>query len=592
MYFGNFLRRIQEKWEKDAETTYYRMLTYSALSAFGRREVWEKLKKTCKYIHKEYAGHTRISGEKLYDHVMQSVDVLMMTHPDIVSVQLCLLHEVLTLDKTKKNELENLFGEDVAVLVENFYNLGKVRYVAQENLHEDEEQKENLKKMLMVLAVDVRVLLVKLSTRLEGMSSLVFLPEEKRKRIAHEVLEIYGPVASRLGIYTMKTKLEDAAYKILEPDTYQKIKHDLEDEISQNTDIIEICQTQIQQLLKVHKIRGNVYGRIKSIYSIASKLKLKKRDHVSELYDIFALRVIVPTKEDCYRIFGYIHERSFPIAKRIKDYISLPKVNHYQSLHTTVTGLYPKNPDRPVEIQIRTPWMDDVAEYGVASHVEYKEQKKVDDTSWKAKLDGLKKLFIFHGQFTGEAGSDLVTSVSQILVFTEDNKVKTLPKDATVLDYSFALGKENGLRSIRGFVNNIEVPLFYVLHSGDTVRIETMTGHVPSGIWLLYATTPFARQAINEYFLLQRKSINTHEVISSGEELRVQKEKLLIGGDEGISYEFADCCHAQRAYLLHGPLVAYVGTHHTIKVHAADCERIDKIKDQHRDQIIEVTYER
>ncbi|MFN7160278.1 MAG: RelA/SpoT family protein [Candidatus Gracilibacteria bacterium] len=500
-----FCRKTNHPWEKTCEITFNKVVKYLNLSHFTKREAWEELKKTFEFAYEIYLPYKRKNGEPVFQHVIRSLENLMLVHPDISTIQLCLLHEVFERDLATQDEIKERFGEVVCKLVCHFTELSKVRL---NSSHPD--QVENLRQMLLVLADDIRVILVKLSTRLEGMATVSELAPEKQRRIANEILEIYGPISARLGVYALKTRLEDAAFEILEPEMYQKIKSTLETELKENADIIEVCKQQIQHVLKQHRMKGTVHGRVKSIYSIAFKMKDKHLEHVSELYDIFALRVIVPTKEDCYRIFGYIHEHCFPIAKRIKDYISLPKTNQYQSLHTTVTGLYPKNPLRPVEIQIRTQWMDDIAEYGIASHSVYKERgngKNESYEEWQKRLAELNKDFATKGRFLENESKEVGQLIERVFVVATNGEIKGLPKGATPLDFAYALDPEIGAHCASAKVNGSIVPLSYSLKTGDVVEIITRADHLPTNTSLLYAHTLFARKKIKNYLYALHRDV-------------------------------------------------------------------------------------
>lgn len=497
MNLSIFRRNTHHPWEKICEATFNKVVKYLNPSHFAKREILDTLRKTFEYAYEAYLPFTRKNGEPVFHHVTRSLENLMLVHPDVSTIQLCLLHEIFERDLATKEEITQRFGEVVCTLMSHFTELSKARFTSSHP-----EQVENLRQMLLVLADDIRVILVKLSTRLEGMATVSELTPEKQKRIADEVLQIYGPIAARLGVYALKTRLEDAAFEILEPEMYKKIKNTLESELKENVDIIEVCKQQIQNIMKQHRMKGTVHGRVKSIYSIAFKMNDKHLEHVSELYDIFALRVIVPTKEDCYRIFGYIHEQCFPIAKRIKDYISLPKTNQYQSLHTTVTGLYPRNPLRPVEIQIRTQWMDDIAEYGIASHSIYKEQGGSVNESygeWQKRLAELNKDFATKGRFLENESKEVGQLIERVFVLTSDGEIKGFPKGATPLDFAYALDPEMGAHCVSAKVNGKIVPLSYAMTTGDVIEIITRSDHMPTSTSLLYAQTLFARKKIKHY---------------------------------------------------------------------------------------------
>lgn len=488
---------VHPAWHDAFERVYNKMVKYLGLtSQEARQKVHHQLQTAFSYAYETSQGHFRKNGATLFAHIVHSVDLLLLLKPDVVTMQTCLLHETIKECGVTKTQLTEHVGEEVAELVERFANLKKIR------LHADtQEEILQLRQMLLVMANDVRVVLVKLATRLAGLLTLEGLSREKQVRLAKEMLEIYGPIAGRLGVFALKFRIEDEAFRVLHPKLYNKTEAELASLVESNKDILETCRQHLIALIRQHKLSGKIYGRVKSVYSTAHKLHQKHSTHVAELYDIFALRVIVPTKEDCYRLLGYIHEKYPPVAHRMKDYIAAPKPNNYQSLHTSVIGMFGDNPLRPVEVQIRTPAMDEVAEYGVASHGAYKEQGSIADHGelWQRKLALINKEYKRKGRILGDEGTDLGQIIAKVFVLTPKGDVMGLPREATPLDFAYAVHTDVGHHCIGATVNGRAVPLSYTLRTGDTVAVTTRATHWPTGTSLLYAKTSSARQKINAY---------------------------------------------------------------------------------------------
>lgn len=484
-------------WQDAYERIANKMAKYLELrEPSAREDMTEQLRRTFLYAEEAAEGKVRKNGDTLLTHILQSAELLLLIKPDLATMQVCLLHETIKACGKEKEDLIPVVGEEVAELVVRFTNLKKVRLHA----HTKEEIMQ-LRQMLLALADDVRVILVKLSTRLAGLMTLEAMPREKQLRIAKEMLEVYAPIAGRLGVYALKVRIEDEAFRVMHPKVYAKTEYELEVLQKKNADILEVGKKQLSLLMQEHKISGKIYGRIKSVYSTAHKMQQKHTLHAAELYDIFALRVVVQSKEDCYKLLGYIHERYPPITERLKDYIASPKANNYQSLHTSVIEMYPDNPLRPVEVQIRTRSMDDVAEYGVASHGGYKEHGSIPDHGdlWQEKLARINKEFKRRGRILGSDSGDLSQFIHKIFAVTPKGDILTLQQGATPLDFAYAIHTDVGHRCIGATVNGRGVPLSYTLRTGDTVQVTTRENHRPSGTSLLYARTTSARAKINAY---------------------------------------------------------------------------------------------
>jgi len=508
-------------------------------------DMYARLERAFAVAYDTSLGHVRRNGDMLFSHIMQSVDLLLLIKPDVMTMEVMLLHETIKSCGLTEATLAERVGPAAAHLVQRFTELKKIR------LHADtQEEVMQLREMLLVLAEDVRVILVKLATRMSGLLTLEGTAREKQIRLAKEMLEIYAPLAGRLGVYALKVRIEDEAFRVLHPKLYQKTASDLQLLNEEHPDILLVCKQEIAQLMQHHKLSGKIYGRIKSVYSTAHKMHQKHFDHPAELYDIFALRIVVDTKEDCYRLLGYVHEQFPPIAGRMKDYIASPKSNNYQSLHTAVTGMYPGNDMLPVEIQIRTRAMDDVAEYGIASHGAYKEMgSSTPDHGelWQQKLAMINREFKRIGRIPADDSTDFSRIIDKVFVITPKGDVVALPRHSTPLDFAYAIHSEVGHHCIGATVNEKAVPLSYQLKTGDVVSVVTRASHKPTGTSLLYAKTPnarsriqaFLREAQRETFIERGRKLVDQALASVGKEpldpSMSQLDALLGDGELKIS---------------------------------------------------------
>jgi len=507
------------------ERVYNKMVKY--LGLFREKDMQDlhgRLDRAFSLAYRSAEGHVRRNGDTLFAHILQSVDILLLIKPDIMTMEVMLLHETMKVCGRSEKELAAEVGGQVAHLVARFTDLKKIR------LHADtQEEVLQLREMLLVLAQDVRVILVKLATRMSSLLTLEGTPREKQIRLAKEMLEIYAPLAGRLGVYSLKVRLEDEAFRILHPKLYKKTDEDLVELTAAHPDILSVCKDAVAALMKRHKLSGKIYGRIKSVYSTAHKMHQKHYAHAAELYDIFALRIVVDTKEDCYRLLGYVHEQFPPVPGRLKDYIAAPKSNHYQSLHTAVTGMFPDSELRPVEVQIRTRAMDEVAEYGIASHGAYKEHGAAPDHGelWKQKLAMLNKEFKRRGRIPAEESMDFSRIIDKVFVITPKGDVVALARHATPLDFAYAIHSDVGHHCIGATVNGKAVPLSYTLKTGDVVSVITRASHKPTGTSLLYAKTAGARSRIaaflreeqRETFIARGRRLIDQALSAAGKEI-------------------------------------------------------------------------
>ncbi|MCX7613300.1 MAG: bifunctional (p)ppGpp synthetase/guanosine-3',5'-bis(diphosphate) 3'-pyrophosphohydrolase [Caldimicrobium sp.] len=460
------------------------------------------VEKAYEWAAKLHEGQVRKSGEPYLAHPMEVAYILSQMKMDIPTVAAGFLHDVVEDCHISAEEIKKEFGEEVSNIVEGVTKLKNLPS------HSDKitKQAENLRKILLAMAKDLRVILVKLADRLHNMRTLDSMPEHKRKQIAQETLEIYAPLAGRLGIDWVKTELEDLSFRYLYPEVYQKLKPEVEKRVEAASEFVKKVKCLLADLLAKNNIKGKILGRVKHLYSVYKKLQkynltIKELD---QIYDLIGFRIIVSTVEECYKTLGLVHALWKPIPGRFKDYISLPKPNMYQSLHTTVIG-----PDgKKIEIQIRTEYMDKIANEGIAAHFLYKEGNIVDSTKhkqfeWIAKLIELQKELQHPREFLESLKLDLFPE--EIYVFTPKGDVVVLPVNSTPVDFAYAIHTEVGHRCVRAYVNEKLVPLDYKLQTGDVVRIETSPHQKPSRDWLKFAKTSRARSRIKQWFKLEEK---------------------------------------------------------------------------------------
>lgn len=465
------------------------------------------IKRAFEFAKKSHAQQKRKSGEDFINHPFETARILAELRMDTETIAAGLLHDVIEDAKISKEELKKEFGEEIANLVDGVTKLEKIKFSGKET------PTENFRKMFVAMAKDIRVIMIKLADRLHNMRTIEHLRPEKQKTKALETLEIYAPIAHRLGIYRLKAELEDLSFKILEPEKYEMIKKLVEDAEVQSKNFIEEAISQVSKELQKMKIKADVTGRIKHFYSIYQKMKNKGKDF-GEIHDLLAIRIITETIKDCYAALGVVHSIWKPIPGRFKDYIAVPKFNMYQSLHTTVIGPNGK----PLEIQIRTVEMHKVAEYGVAAHWLYKEgTKKVDE--FEKKLGWLRQILELESEvkdskeFLKALKMDLLSD--EVFVFTPKGDVISLPKGSTPIDFAYAIHTEVGHRCTGAIVNGRIVPLDYELKSGDQVKILTSTKtQGPSRDWLEIARTSRAKSKIRSWFSKEEKL----ERISTGRE--------------------------------------------------------------------------
>ena len=450
------------------------------------------VRKAYDFSAKAHEGQKRRSGEPYVQHPVAVAGVLTLLKTDVAAVVAGLLHDTLEDTVATPAELEREFGKEVVHLVDGVTKIGKITFRSYE-----EKQAENFRKMVLSMADDIRVVIIKLADRLHNMRTLEHLSEAKRQEIAQETLEIYAPLANRIGIGWVKNELEDLCLKHLKPDVYEMLRVRVAKRDEDREQYIKEVRDLVEKALADAGLQGTVYGRPKHLYGIYQKMN-KQDISFEEVYDLTALRIITDTKMNCYALLGVIHSLWRPLPGRFKDYIAIPKSNLYQSLHTTVVG--PKG--EHVEFQIRTEEMHRVAEYGIAAHWKYKEQGKVAEKDSK-EFGWLRQFVEWHTdlpdnrQFMDSVKLELFHDV--VYVFTPKGIVKELPKGSTPVDFAYAIHTEVGDHCVGAKVNGKIVPLKHQVESGDTVEILTSPNQTPHKDWLKFVRTSRAKTKIKHW---------------------------------------------------------------------------------------------
>ena len=471
----------------------------------------ESIEKAYEVAERLHDGQVRKSGEPYLIHPVNVAYILAELGMDEATIVGGLLHDVVEDTEYTREDLVGDFSEEIAVLVDGVTKLGNIKYESKEEI-----QAENFRKMFLAMSKDIRVLVIKLADRLHNMRTLEFMRPEKRIEKATETLEIYAPLAARLGIFSIKFELEDLALKYLHPEEYDDLVVKIGQMKTKRETIINNVIQEIKEALDDMGLKYEIYGRAKHYYSIYKKMMIQHKD-IDEIFDLIAVRIIVESVRDCYAVLGIVHTLWTPIPGRFKDYIAMPKPNMYQSIHTTVIG---ENGD-PFEIQIRTWEMHHVAEYGIAAHWKYKEGKTSGESSnddiklaWLRQSLELEKDSDDPKDFLENVKMDLFTS--QVFVFTPQGKVLELPNGSTPLDFAFKIHSEIGYKCVGAKVSGKMVPIDYVLQNGDIVEIVTSSNSSgPSMDWLNIAKSSNARNKIRAYL----KRENKNENIEKGRDL-------------------------------------------------------------------------
>ena len=454
------------------------------------------------YAELMHEGQKRASGEAYFSHPCAVAEILMDLGMDVPSIAAAFLHDVIEDTQATAEDIRSRFGDEILTLVDGVTKLDKIRFQTHE-----EEDAENFRKIFVAMANDVRVIIIKLADRLHNMRSLNYLSNERQQRIARETLDIFTPLAGRLGISQIKCELEDLCLKYIDPEGYEYLVTNIHQKLTERRSFVEFVVNELKKMLDDSGMKGEVFGRPKHFYSIYKKMKRQGKS-LDQIYDLSAVRVIVGTTEECYEVLGKIHKEWKPVPGRIKDYIATPKRNMYQSLHTTVVT----NFGQFFEIQIRTQEMHKMAEYGIAAHWKYKEQKS-SETNFDQRLSWIRDVMDWQGslndskEFVDSLKNDLYSN--ELLVFTPQGKVISLPLEATPVDFAYSIHSEVGNKCTGAKVNSRIVPLNSTLHTGDVCEILTSpTAKGPSWDWLKFVKSGSARAKIRQFFKKEMKEEN------------------------------------------------------------------------------------
>lgn len=482
--------------------------SYSSLAALieeqGEKYDLDLIRRAFELCVKCHKGQFRKSKEEFYIHPLSVAKIIVQLGMDSESIAAALLHDVVEDTEIKTEEIKSLFGDDVALIVDGVTKIGRIQYISRE-----QQQAESLRKMLIAMGKDIRVIIIKLADRLHNMRTIDSMPEQKQRDKALETIEIYAPIAHRLGIRPIKDELEDLAFKTLDPIAYHEIEGLLASKREFREKTFKAIRERIEERLS-HDMPGVEFilqSRVKSIPGIYRKMFIQGKDF-DEIYDVYALRIITDTATDCYNVLGIMHDMFRPIPNRFKDYVATPKPNMYQSLHTTVIG----REAIPFEIQIRTFDMHHTAEYGIAAHWKYKEGVTNDDKQMEDRLAWIRQVL----ENDGDDASDLVRTIKidlsqeDTFAVTPKGDVINLPTGATVIDFAFAIHSAVGIRMIGAKVDSKIVPINHVVKTGEVIEILTTNaqGHGPSRDWLNIAVTSSAKAKIRSWFKKEKREEN------------------------------------------------------------------------------------
>ena len=471
------------------------------------------------FIMEKHEGQKRKSGEPYTIHLIWVAYILATLQTGPATIAAGLLHDVMEDCGVSREEMVERFGEEITTLVEGVTKIGKMPFKDESDVYA-----ENHRKIYIAMAKDIRVILIKFADRLHNMRTLQFMPPHKQKRISRETLEVYTPIAHRLGINDIKTELEDLSLSYLDPVAYSEISKLLATKQEERKESVAKMMASVKQILDDNSYQYRILGRAKSIYSIYKKMFVKKK-RFDELYDLYALRIITQDKMDCYGILGLIHDQYRPIPGRFKDYIAMPKPNMYQSLHTSVIG----EDGNTFEIQIRTEEMDELAELGVAAHWRYKENKgyssKKEQQEIGEKLQWLREFISLSDDIKDGDAKEYYDSLKRdifeanVYVLTPQGKIVELPNGSTPIDFAYRIHTEVGHKAVGAIVNNVMVPIDTKLNTGDVVEIKTNKQSLgPSEDWLKFVRTAGARNKIRQ-FIANREAETKEETIEDGRKM-------------------------------------------------------------------------
>jgi GTP pyrophosphokinase len=445
---------------------------------------------------KEHKGQVRASGEAYLTHPLEVANILAEMKMDAVTVSVGLLHDVVEDTLVSLEDVESIFGPEVAHIVDGVTKISQIQFTSKEA-----KQAENFRKMLLAMTDDIRVIMVKFADRIHNMRTLEYLSSDRREAIARETMEIYGPLANRLGMGKVRGELEDLAFSYLDPKSYQELKEVVERKRKAHEAFLSEVSKLVEEQMKEHGIPCRIESRVKRLYSIHVKLK-KQRITIDQVFDLLALRIVTDSIKNCYAALGVIHNTWRPVPGRIKDFIAMPRPNGYQSLHTSVIA-----GGQPFEVQIRTAEMHRIAEEGIAAHWKYKDGKLIADSREDRGISWLRHLVEWQQEMKDPA--DFLSTLKvdlypeEVYTFTPKGSVITLPREATPIDFAYAIHTEVGHTCVGAKINGRMVPLKTKLKNGDIVEIVTQTGHTPSRDWLSVVNTSRARNKIRHWLTEQ-----------------------------------------------------------------------------------------
>ena len=500
------------------EEAYNRLI--EIIKSYQPDETCENIRKAYELADEAHKEQKRVNGDPYILHPLAVAEILADMEIDTTTITASLLHDVVEDTEYMLEDIERIFGKEVAFLVDGVTKLNRLDYRTKED-----QQVNSMRKMFLAMAKDIRVVVIKLADRLHNMRTLKYMRSEKQKRIAQETLEIYAPLAHRLGIFNIKWELEDLSFRYMEPDKYYDLVDQMKEKRKVREEIVNEAIDVLKKTLTESSISFEINGRPKHFYSIYKKMKKDNRD-LSQIYDLYAIRVIVDTVQDCYGVLGIVHSLWKPLPYRFKDYIAMPKPNNYQSLHTTVIGTR----GQPVEIQIRTWDMHHIAEYGVAAHWRYKEGRASQKaTGFDEKMGWLRNLLEWQDtsnpqEFVNALKLDAFSD--EVFVFTPRGDVIDLPQGAIPIDFAYRIHTDVGHRCVGAKVNGKIVPLDYALKNGDIVEVITSKTGKPSLDWLKIVGSSESRSKIRNWF----KKENREENIEKGA-VALEKECKRLGHD-------------------------------------------------------------
>ncbi|MEK6907333.1 MAG: bifunctional (p)ppGpp synthetase/guanosine-3',5'-bis(diphosphate) 3'-pyrophosphohydrolase [Nanoarchaeota archaeon] len=520
---------------------------------------FDLITKAYEFAKKSHSGQVRESGLEHISHLVGAARILVKLKADDKTIAACLLHDVLEDTNIKKEQLEKEFGQEVAHLVDGCTKIDKLR-ISDFKIR----QAESIRKMLFATAQDIRVMIIKLADRLDNMLSLQYFPEEKQKRIAQETLDIYAPIAYRLGLFNIKWQLEDLAFSYLEPKIYQDLKEKITLKREEREFYLEKIKSILEEQLSKHDIKADIKARPKSFYSIYRKMQKKDVDF-DRIFDLLGIRIITTDVKECYEILGIIHNLWKPIPKEFDDYIANPKQNMYQSLHTVVVG-----PEKQLfEFQIRTKEMDKIADEGIAAHWQYKNVK--GDSKFDKQLSWLKEIIELKDKSSNDFFETLKLDLFsyKIYVFTPNGDIIELPKGSCPIDFAYAVHTDLGNKCRGARVNGKYVNLSRELENGDIIEIITSKNHVPSRDWLKFVKSNKAKEKIIHYF-----NINKLIPIKRIGNVEEGKNKLIEAEINFKDFKLGECCNPLPGDMIMG----FATKNNKITVHKKDCSKLNEAK--------------